>query len=574
MKCLIIILFIIATPIELLANNYYVTQSGSGNHEGISRLNAYSVDEHNKSTFSPGDTIYFSGTITSEIAPPSSGSAAGGYIIYDGLESGKYDAISEENVGQAVVQMPAESNNYGFILWKSAYGTGNGKDYIIMQDFEISGTSHAIYAASGSDHLIIRRNYIHDALNGGISIITDWIDNISCDWVTVGGALGDGNVVKNTGYNTSGADVRFAATSNFICSYNHLYATPDRADGEPDDRGIDGIVPLNVAHNGLIEYNTIHSHNDSYGSDAKGEDGIDIKDDNGEYGCYNIIIRYNNIYDHKYQSNIHPQTMTHKLYIYGNRLTNSNWGSVYIKEGKCGDGCKDVPYHIYVFSNLMFKERDAASRIHSDTGGTDKPLNNIFFYNNTFSENGIDDHGTIFTHITADMDPTSLFIKNNIFIKSRPGYSLYQERQLNLNGVQELDFNRYYWPGKTSQVYIGSTSVKAIGSGLAVETHGSEGDPGLVNWANGDFRIAKSDSPVVGAGDKLTKSIDVVTIQGVEYEINFIWGLDPNRTDFSTIPPTVRVLSRDDYGAWDLGAFVCVEKAALIKAPTELSISK
>ena len=114
--------------------------------------------------------IYFSGTITSEIVPPSSGSAIGGYITYDGLINGSYNAISERDVGQALVQMPATSNQYGFALWKSLYGKGNGKDYIVIQDFEISGTSHAIYVASGCDHVIIRRNYIPKQLgNAGFS---------------------------------------------------------------------------------------------------------------------------------------------------------------------------------------------------------------------------------------------------------------------------------------------------------------------------------------------------------------------------------------------------------------------
>lgn len=60
------------------AASYYVTQSGSGTSDGKSAANAMSVSKYNSSSApTGGDTVYFSGTITSTVSVGTSGTGNG-----------------------------------------------------------------------------------------------------------------------------------------------------------------------------------------------------------------------------------------------------------------------------------------------------------------------------------------------------------------------------------------------------------------------------------------------------------------------------------------------------------------
>ena len=185
-------------------------------------------------------------------------------------------------------------------------------------------------------------------------------------------------------------------------------------------------------------------------------------------GTHDIIIRFNHIYDN-YQANIVAQSCTYNLYIYGNRLHESNWGGIYGKEG--AGGAAHPLHDIYIWSNIIFKEEDSGSRFHVDSGGTTEDHYNIYWYNNTFAENATDGAHTSYNmgqiYIQSGLDPGSFGVKNNIFYKSRPGYASNQERQNYFaDGITDksmIDYNLYHWPAKTSQIYSGGESGNAIG---------------------------------------------------------------------------------------------------------------
>ena len=64
------------------AASYYVTQSGAGSKNGLSLANAWSVANFNASaTPTGGDTVFFSGTITSEVVPNTSGTGTGANVL-------------------------------------------------------------------------------------------------------------------------------------------------------------------------------------------------------------------------------------------------------------------------------------------------------------------------------------------------------------------------------------------------------------------------------------------------------------------------------------------------------------
>ena len=504
-----------------------------------------------------GDTFYFSGTFTAEIAPHISGTAIGGYVTLDGYQTDDTTYMNlSEVAGRALIDRTAGSGVFGIALWKSAWGNGNGSDYLIIQDFEITDVRNGVYAAENCDHILFKRNYIHETTGFGIWMGTASGSSTGCSYMTVGGSLGHGNVIKNIGNATAGGDVVFAHGDNVIVSYNHLYA-------DNSSYGVDGVDPMNDSHNWLVEYNNIHGHN----SQVFGEDGIDVKTDYASgTGVHDGIIRYNHVYDHKGiggeypQSNITIQTQTHHVYIYGNKLHNSNWGSVYIKEGECATGCTTTIHDVWIFSNLMFDEEDAAIRIHATNGGTSTDPYNIYMFNNTFAENGINEHGSTFTHITAaNLNPGATFIKNNIFYKSREGKSDPEHQAYFLDDITDksnIDYNIYYWPTKTSETYLGGSWAAAIGGHALADVNSSEEDPGLTDIANNDYTIA-SGAAVIAAGDDLgTGAIATLTIQGTSYPVYWdaaignstVWGSG------ATLP-VIEKITRDSYDAWDIGAY-------------------
>ena len=531
-----------------------VTQAGAGGdcEDGgecsIAEFNALSGD-YSDSVFS------FSGTFTTVISPGVYGTN-GSPVTLDGLESGDYDAISEGSDGQAVIDRTEwYTGQYGFWL--------DGDDYIVIQDFEIKEFSHGIYIRD-SDYITVRRNFIHNGGSNGIMITTT---NGGSNNITIGGASGDGNSIKNIGVGTAAGDIVISGSHDIIVSYNHLYAT--LSGGISSDRGIDGIAPMNGSYDILIEYNSIHGHQDNYASDpfescgapcqGYGEDGIDIKDDNcgpGEWsdGTYNIIVRYNHIYDNR-QSTIVAQSCTYNLYVYGNKLHESNWASLYIMEG--AGGCKNILHDIYFFSNISYEEGDAGIRLHGNAGGASDEFYNIFFFNNTLAENATDGSTSTFCQVTLhdQYALASTYIKNNIFYKSRTGYGSDQERQLYFGEDftdANLDYNRYYWPDKTSQIYIDAGWDDAIGGSHSAEGNGSEGASGLTDIDNNDYRIASGSAVIDGAVDMGSGAIATLTIQGDSYPVNWDVALGPSTDWNGTIP--VDIQSRDTVG-WDQGAY-------------------
>jgi hypothetical protein len=71
-------LFLFFFSLTAFAANYYVTQVGGGSHNGSSIGNSWSVTDFNgKTTPHGGDTVIFTGTFTSTIAPACNGSGNG-----------------------------------------------------------------------------------------------------------------------------------------------------------------------------------------------------------------------------------------------------------------------------------------------------------------------------------------------------------------------------------------------------------------------------------------------------------------------------------------------------------------
>jgi len=326
--------------------------------------------------------------------------------------------------------------------------------------------------------------------------------------------------------------------------------------------GIDGII-LHSNYDVLIEYNSIHSHNDKYGSDpygtcgdpcnGRGENGIDIKHDS-----HNIIIRYNKIYDHEYESEIilngRPTQSADQVYIYGNNFFGGKTPGVHSQSNQ-GESYDDI----YIFSNLFHNMGKRAISIAQS--GSYYIFNNIVAENYFVLGGGSMDAGIY-------MGGAGSVLKNNIYYKNRPLDT--SRRQLSVSAGSDentiSDHNIYYWPGQNSLFRWGDASDVSLvqiqngnNHGLPQEQYSFEVDPGLTDLENSDYRVASSGSAVVDSGEAMgTGNIAVLNIQGTDYPVRWDTALHPS-TDWSVFPSPNSIITanQNNYGSgWERGAYV------------------
>ncbi len=130
------------------AENHYATQDGAGSMDGSSLGNAWSVANFNNianwnsvlntndKKIGPGDTVYFSGTITGQITPQGPGKS-GNPIILDGYELGDCNPITSECTSSAYFSNSVKIN----------------KDYIKIQDIRFSDLSRAVIIGEGGPYV-------------------------------------------------------------------------------------------------------------------------------------------------------------------------------------------------------------------------------------------------------------------------------------------------------------------------------------------------------------------------------------------------------------------------------------
>lgn len=520
---------------------YYVTQSGSGSHDGVLSENAWSVAEFNdlSGVEYAGSTFYFDGLITDEISPSISGTSDN-YITLDGYaeDDTTFMNLSEET-GRSLVDRDGGSICINV----------QDVSYMIVQDFEITDAGAGVAVRDMSHDVIVRRNFAYQ-INGAYYAGTPSPPGPYN--VTFGGSAGQGNVAKNIGRGTADEDIGICAANNIIISHNHLYATAS-------DWGIDGIIISCSAvhtHSILVEYNAIHDHNDVTGE--LGEDGIDMKG-----GAYDIIIRFNKIYNHYNRpeeygpsvAGINVNTDAGRIYIYGNWFTNNEDGAVFITD-------REPHNDLYVFSNVIVQTQNSAIMDHASGGTADTH----FFFNNTILES----NSEVWSNTSGAMRVVTnqgVIFRNNIIYRSQPSESSYRQIYVHPSAEDNstFDYNVYYWPDQTSTIRwgdFGVTELEGLQSGdthgLPQEENGWEGDPGLVDIDDHDCRIASPESAVVDSGFEMGRGdIANITIQGVDYPVSWGVALAPG-TDWSGLIPIVETLNRDDVG-WDIGAYAFQE---------------
>ncbi|MCD6497082.1 MAG: right-handed parallel beta-helix repeat-containing protein [Deltaproteobacteria bacterium] len=518
---------VLCVSVPALAATFYVTQDGSGNHDGSNLQNAMSVTEHNAASFSPGDTIFLHGQFTTKLQVPSSGSEAAP-ITYDGNEAGN-------GVGDALFTF---SERYGPMSIRV-----EDQSYLVFQDIEVTGGETGMSLWGDVHHVTIKRMAFHDILVRGIGIHGD--PNASD--ITIGGSSTDGCELYDIGAGTAGGDIIFSGTQDTTISYNHMYGTPEKAQGTPTDRGIDGIVAFSSS-NIVIEYNTIHSHNDSYNPDGpyqcgtgnacegEGEDGIDLK----ESGNHDFVIRYNHIYDFQHQTGITVQRGTSHVQIYGNAIHDCRWAGILVYQGSTGEGPYPSVQDVRIFANVIYHNQGPGISVT----GQDWPPKGISITNNVIAENATTPVQSSRAGIYV-VAGSGHRVVNNIFYMNRPNEQ--DHLQVRIGGGAEadviLDNNLYFWPGATSKTMWGdpSTTYDSI-QVPGHEQNGLETPPLFMDATGFDYRL-QDGSPAVDSAQNLGE--------------NFNLALAPTLTDFSSMPPSAATVNQAYYGTgWEIGAYV------------------
>jgi len=163
------LLLAITISAPMYATNYYVTQSGSGSKDGSSLANAWSLATYNSSSQpSGGDTVFFSGTITSTVVPNTSGSS-GKVLTLDfssatvappavSLNGRNYitmvgGAVSGGQDGSAIVNCASASSNISLSGFTFTAPTS-------------SGTNDFVVATRGCDNWTVSRNSMKYVCHG------------------------------------------------------------------------------------------------------------------------------------------------------------------------------------------------------------------------------------------------------------------------------------------------------------------------------------------------------------------------------------------------------------------------
>ena len=545
---LIFILLLIETMAYAGSQSYYVTNSGAGSKNGNSIANAWSVtDFNNKANWSltdnsgkidPGDTVFFSGVITSQISLPEAVSGRpNSYITLDGWEGGTCNPVKNRDCSTAASVKRNESKGISNIAIRV-----NGNSYIAIQDFELSECDNGILAVgpnSGnkrSTHLLIRRNYIHDCYGAGIQQTTSSSAVKGIDYVTIGGADGDGNLIYDTltfgkvGYSDN-HNLGLNHTDDSIISYNEIGNSFRKASNASNN------ISIHTSNRILVEYNTVYW--------PDGQACIVFK----EFGGHDKIARFNNTYGCGAQGGIAVITNRgpqEDYYIYGNNIFDSEGGIQLYRQYN----------DIRIWSNVIhdISNEEGIAIIKED--GADQ--GDVYVYNNTISRAGADGGANDAGIRVHGTNPLNVRIMNNILVdnmRNGNGNQVYVTKNCE-NLLTSLDYNTYSYTNGQASIYYNSgnrdlTYIRKEG----LELHGDDRNPGFNSGVNNDFTL---DGTNINNGYPISGCFDV-PIQGKNQHICYEDAIDPDSTDWSQSPPKVGIAKQGDYGSWERGAYVYKE---------------
>jgi hypothetical protein len=172
-KLLFSVILAVAATGTSRAATYYVTQSGAGSQNGTSLANAWSVAQYNaNSAPAGGDTVLFSGTITSQIVPNTNGNSSNRLTLDFTGATINVATSPEINISSRTYIVlnggTFASTSSGTLIRFSGY---NSNSYVTVQGMSFTGstnTANVIFldATGGTAiHLIIQNNHVDSVTN-------------------------------------------------------------------------------------------------------------------------------------------------------------------------------------------------------------------------------------------------------------------------------------------------------------------------------------------------------------------------------------------------------------------------
>jgi hypothetical protein len=542
---------------------HYCTQSGAGTRDGSSLANAFAASDFNNASnwdtdadndnrIGPGDTVYFSGTITSTVIPVGSGTS-GNRIVLDGYENGNCDPIVSECTSSAIL-------NQGMKI--GSLSSGVGPDYITVQDFRMTRTGENDSAFSAlapdgqsADYIMFRRNSISEAPGQMLQFYRMKYAVIDNNKAVIFGQTYD--VSKGV---------------NFTYMYNSIVSNNEFGNDENNYPSVctsANLVELHGCHSMLFEYNNL------YGS--PNQRAIEIKE---SYAIDDIIIRYNKIHNHGtyWTTGIRAGggikiggaqggPTIENIYMYGNFIYNTwQWGIL---------AQADTSEYLYIWSNLVASNGQSGICVSSTRGDPQ----NIWVYNNTVVKNGdreeADDSRGGIVIVGGDY----YNIKNNILWNNRPsgaGGKYFQFYNSNTSTITSLDYNTlwhdtsqaalYDWLGtsRDNSWMVANTAFCDNDNERDVDFTDPDGVDNIFGTVDDDYSLQAGSNEINDAADvSFSENIDLSnsdswfeTLTG--YTTISMTGneaLDPD-TDWSGQPSATKILIVDrDVVGWDRGAY-------------------
>ena len=352
--------------------NYYVTQSGTGQANGSSVANAWSVGSFNSSTVpKPGDTVFFSGTITSQIVENVSGAAGSpitlnltGATVNGPGGTGSYIV----NNGQSYVTylggfLGPNATNSSNGNTNPANGSGNGGPFIIdlsatnvvCHDITISGF---IYAGGKYDTpIFVYARYVYNLTISGNNIIN-------------GGQF----VI---GLNSNCHDWQILNNS-FISSLNCFTQQDVIAIGDAYNVTIQGNMLVNHSPNNQSEPAANYAHNDVIQTFTSGS--------TPHAAPYNWVVRYNWICN-----NSQP--------------TSDGSGSWMMMENMTGNAA-------YIYGNVFIDPSNTANTNEGVVFDSCAAGTNVWFHNNTVIAHGMP--AAVVLYFLNGTSPNTVYAENNV----------------------------------------------------------------------------------------------------------------------------------------------------------------
>jgi hypothetical protein len=505
---------------SLHANTVYVSQNG-GNVSGGSACNgqpAISAAKFNGTTLSPGDTVYFCGTISSPISINQSGSSGnpitlkwdtGAKLSYPFCGGGPclnlggqswlvLDGGSPCGPGTSCTSTDTGTG----ILEETDNGTGLAHQSCTDQAISMFGSNNEI------KNLIVRNVYKH----------TSTSDN------TCGAGDAQGIMTGQTSNN------------NIHDSTFHDVCTPYRGNGGP-------VININFHHNNLYNYNwgfqqgtgnpqvqqNLLVHDNHFGSPANWDDtvtnhfhhnGVFLYNNSAHDGSFNGVYIYNNLFDGDAGC-----CSTGRIFFGGGQQQNT-----------------------YIFNNVV---------VETGTGTSNGPLTlaaeetgSLFIYNNTIigaginnqqqTINAIEGHSTVennvFTNLSAMVN-----IQGSVYGGAAPTPVLYDYNAYGIGG------NGTSGTGSNWQAPFGSsTTLTSWRSSLL--THGVGGAEAHSIW------ISSGSMPGLSLSSTGVPQSSLVINVGANLSSLCAGNLAPLCSDTS-VGGTRTPTPRPSTGPWTIGAY-------------------